>query len=476
MSLKSLKDTIVAIATPPGRGGVGIIRISGPEATLKSISLELLENTCQKEESDDKALKNFKQFSFKPRQTYFRRVVDSHNRIIDEGLVIYFAAPSSFTGEHVLEFQGHGGPVVMDAVLQRAVQLGARLARPGEFSERAFLNDKIDLVQAEAIADLIDSSSQQAARCAVRSLQGVFSKKIHTLNELLILLRTYTEASIDFPEEEVDFLSNKEVAVQLSELIDQLALIRNEACQGSVINEGINVVIAGPPNAGKSSLLNYLSGLDSAIVTDIPGTTRDLLREKIVIDGLPVNIIDTAGLRESDEVVEQEGIRRAKVALGQADQIIFVSDGTEDPNAKDGQTLKLLEQLQVDHIPLIWVKNKLDLMVQQEPSLSVQKGHSKICLSVKTGQGVALLTEQIKKIAGFNEVGEGSYTARRRHLDALDRVSENLQEAQIQLQSGAGELMAEELRLAQQALGEITGEFSSDDLLGSIFSSFCIGK
>jgi len=471
-----LKDTIVAIATPPGRGGVGIIRISGALEALTSICGRLLQSNLPSVDQGIQDQDSSTPFTFKPRQTYFRRVVDSQQRVIDEGLLIYFAAPSSFTGEHVVEFQGHGGPVVMDSVLQRVVELGARLARPGEFSERAFLNDKIDLVQAEAIADLIDCSSQQAARCAVRSLQGAFSEKIHSLTDLLIALRTYTEASIDFPEEEVDFLSNSQVAKQLADLISELALIRQQACQGSVINEGINVVISGPPNAGKSSLLNYLSGLDSAIVTNIPGTTRDLLREKIVIDGLPVNIIDTAGLRESDEVVEQEGIKRAKVALTQADQILFVSDASQTQNAQHGSPWQLVEELDIPHIPLIWVKNKLDLLPSVEPYLSKDKNLSEIGLSVKTGQGLGLLTEQIKALAGFSEIGEGSFTARRRHLDALERVSEHFDQANLQLSAGAGELMAEELRLAQQALGEITGEFSSDDLLGSIFSSFCIGK
>lgn len=467
-----MKDTIVAIATPPGRGGVGIIRISGPEVQLKSIGLTLLSSKL----NCDGSLKSPPPFAFKPRQTYFRRITDSQQRVIDEGLFIYFSAPNSFTGEHVIEFQGHGGPVVMDALLQRVVELGARMARPGEFSERAFLNDKIDLVQAEAIADLIDSASQQAARCAIRSLQGAFSKKIHALNDLLIHLRTYTEASIDFPEEEVDFLSNTQVAEQLSELIDELAKIRQEACQGSVINEGINVVIAGPPNAGKSSLLNYLSGLDSAIVTDIPGTTRDLLREKIVIDGLPVNIIDTAGLRESDELVEQEGIKRARVAIQQADQILFVSDASKSSPSEMETLATLLEELDLDKASVIKVENKLDLMAGELPSIEHVEQGCRIRLSVKTAQGLELLTDQIKMLAGYSEQGEGSYTARRRHLEALERVSENFNNAQVQLQNGAGELMAEELRLGQQALGEITGEFSSDDLLGQIFSSFCIGK
>ncbi len=445
-------DTIAALATPPGRGGVGIIRISGK--LVVDIAQAVLGYLPQ------------------PRSADYRPFYDQSGETIDQGIVLYFPAPHSFTGEDVLELQAHGGPVVMDMLLQRVVELGSRVARPGEFSERAFLNDKLDLVQAEAIADLIESSSVQAARNALRSLQGEFSEKIKALVERLIHLRIYVESAIDFPEEEIDFLSDGKVASLLDEVISTLTSLTQSAKQGSLLREGMSVVIAGQPNAGKSSLLNRLARRDAAIVTSIPGTTRDVLKEQITIEGVPLHITDTAGLRKSDDPVELLGIARAREEIKKADCILLVMDDRED-------TLSQKEIIGMDcpeNTPLIIVRNKIDLTGNK---VGVDRGRhdTEIFLSAKKGDGIDLLCQHLLDVMGYQQNTEGMFMARRRHIDALRRTLECLQKGKEQLiEFKAGELLAEELLLAQRALNEITGEFTSDDLLGKIFSSFCIGK
>ena len=442
-------DTITAIATPPGRGGVGIVRISGPAA--KNIAEQIIGECPVKRYA---SYANFK---------------NQNDEIIDSGLVLFFPNPHSFTGEDVVELQGHGGPVVMDMLLKRVLQCGARLARPGEFSERAFLNNKIDLAQAESIADLIDASSEHAARSATRSLQGEFSKKIATLVQALIQLRIYVEAAIDFPEEEIDFLSDGKVSTDLQTIQNKLNAVLQTAQQGALLKEGMTVVIAGKPNAGKSSLLNRLSGRDSAIVTDVAGTTRDVLREHIQIDGLPVHIVDTAGLRDSTDQIEQEGVRRAYQEIKNADAIMLVVDSSNpEPN---------LQQHYADlfalNKPILVVYNKVDL----PHNFNYDEFEQPILLSAKTGEGCEQLTQRLKEIVNYQEHSENQFIARRRHLDALQRAQGFLRQGEQQLNSHrAGELLAADLQDAQYALGEITGEFTADDLLGQIFSSFCIGK
>lgn len=443
-------ETIAAVATPPGRGGVGIIRLSGPNAY--SIALSLNAN---------KALS--------PRLALFCSFKSSDGEVIDQGLMLYFKAPHSFTGEDVVEFHAHGSPIVLDILLQEVVRLGARLARPGEFSERAFLNDKMDLAQAEAIADLIQSSSQASARMALKTLQGDFSKKIHHLNEQIIYLRMYVEAAIDFPEEEVDFLSDGKVSTLLSAILKSLELIRSQAHQGVILREGLSLVIAGRPNAGKSTLINALAGRDVAIVTEVAGTTRDVMREHIVIDDIPLHIIDTAGLRDSDDVVEKEGIRRAYEELKKADAVLLVIDA-QKPESEHA-LLKEIHSLLPINIPIISIFNKIDLIDKKPESTQ-----NTVYLSAHLGVGLDALKEMIKQVAGYQPI-EGQFLARRRHLQALDKATQLLKTGQMQLaEHRAGELLAEDLRLAHQVLCEITGEFSSDDLLGTIFSSFCIGK
>ena len=442
-------DTIAAIATPPGRGGVGIIRVSGPLA--KIIAKSILGKIPQ------------------PRFADYLPFLDENNDVIDSGLALYFAGPNSFTGEDVLELQGHGGPVVMDLLLQQVINLGARIAQPGEFSERAFLNDKVDLAQAEAIADLIEAGSEQAAKSAVKSLQGEFSRWIDESVEALTHLRMYVEAAIDFPEEEIDFLSDGHVTSSLEKILAEMDKIFSSAQQGVLLRDGMRVVLIGQPNTGKSSLLNALAGRDSAIVTHIAGTTRDVLREEINIDGMPLHVIDTAGLRESDDVVEQEGIKRTWIEIEQADRALLLVDdktGITDEDEKIRQ--KLPESLETTII-----RNKIDLT----NTLSAINDDKEIALSAKSGDGIELLREHLKKIMGYTGLTEGVFLARRRHLDALIRAKEFVLNGQAQLQeSKAGELLAEDLRQAQHALGEITGFVSSDELLGKIFSSFCIGK
>ena len=441
-------DTIAALATPPGRGGIAIVRVSGP--LVKSIIQALLGQILT------------------PRQATYLPFREINGELLDEGVAIFFPAPHSFTGEDVLELHGHGGPVVVDLLLQALLKLGARLAKPGEFSERAFLNGKMDLAQAEAIADLINATSKQAAQSAMRSLQGEFSKEIHTLNEKIIHLRMYVEAAIDFTDEEIDFLGDEKISKGLNAVLSHLTVIQTKAKQGSFLREGISAVIVGEPNVGKSSLLNCLSGKEVAIVTDIPGTTRDVLRDYILIDGMPMHIIDTAGLRESDDVVEQEGIRRAYKEMEQADIVLYVTDAIQP-------ALLPTQNLFADK-PVIVIRNKIDLL-NKPAQISMENAVPIVSLSVKTGEGITLLTNQIKQQVGFHSDADGIYLARRRHLDALARAQEHVQASLTQLSDAkAGELAAEDLRLAQLALNEITGEFTSDDLLGRIFSSFCIGK
>ena len=449
-------DTIAAVATAPGRGGVGIIRVSGPRTR------EIAEQVVGKVPQE--------------RLATFARFKGADNQVIDEGVALYFPGPNSFTGEDVLELQGHGGPVILDTLLRRLVDLDVRMARPGEFSERAFLNDKLDLAQAEAIADLIDASSEQAARCALRSLQGEFSNRVHALTEGLIQLRIYVEAAIDFPEEEIDFLADSKVGQDLQQLLDQLAEIFAEAQQGALIQEGMTVVIAGKPNAGKSSLLNALSGRESAIVTDIEGTTRDVLRERIHLDGMPLHIIDTAGLRDSADVVEQEGIRRAWKEIETADRILFVIDSNKEYSLDPKTNWPDYFEKYPERDNITFVLNKVDIS-GIGTDVSEDHGHPVIRLSAKQNLGIENLTGHLKDCMGYAGASEGSFTARRRHIQALEKAREFMLNGQRQLvDSAAGELLAEDLRLAQQALGEITGEFTTDDLLGRIFSSFCIGK
>ena len=451
-------DTIAAIATAPGQAGVGIIRISGPQ--VSTIAGAMLG------------------FTPKPRYAHYGPFYDQQGELIDEGIALFFPNPHSFTGEDVLELQGHGGTVIMDLLLRAACDLGARLARPGEFSERAFLNDKLDLTQAEAIADLIESSSEQAARCAVRSLQGAFSSRIDALVEAVTHLRIYVEAAIDFPEEEIDFLADGKVANDLSQLLTDLDTILAEAQQGSILREGMKVVIAGRPNAGKSSLLNALAGREAAIVTAVEGTTRDVLREHIHIDGMPLHIIDTAGLRDSPDEVEQIGIARAWDEIRQADRILLLVDATTTPET-DPHLLwpDFIDQLPPD-APLTVIRNKVDLTAEptgiEQPTADAAPV---VRIAAKSADGLEVLRDHLKQCMGFASTTEGGFIARRRHLDALERAQVSLWQGQDQLQGyGAGELLAEDLRAAQDSLGEITGAMTPDDLLGKIFSSFCIGK
>lgn len=445
-----MSDTIAAIATPPGLGGVAIIRISGPEA------FHIATRITRK----------------KPRIKIvsYASFYDQSEVQIDSGIVLSFKAPHSFTGEDVVEFQAHGGPVIMDLLLDACVRQGARLAEPGEFSKRAFLNNKIDLLQAEAIADLIEAQSITAARLAQSSLQGVFSKEINDLVEALIKFRTYIEAALDFPDEEIDFISDRKVSNQLSNLLTRLSNVLDEAKKGAILREGLDVVIVGKPNAGKSTLINQLSGEDTAIVTAIPGTTRDIVREKINIDGLVLHISDTAGLRESDDIVEKEGIKRAEKAIEKASLVLFVIDGSIENKVEE--VINAFVKKYTHNI--IAIVNKTDLMEKD-----VKKPLSDcIYISAKKRHGIKQLKALIKQKAGLDNTNEeGAYLARRRHLVQLEKAYSLVLTGEQQLTAHkAGELLAEDLRLAQQALSEITGEFTSDDLLGKIFSSFCIGK
>ena len=450
-------QTIAAVATAQGRGGVGIVRVSGPLARAAAQAF------CERE--------------LKPRYAHYGPFYGENREVLDEGIALYFPGQNSFTGEDVLELQGHGGPIVLDMLLQRCIQLGCRLARPGEFSERAFLNDKLDLAQAEAIADLIEASSAQAARNALRSLQGAFSQRVHNLTEQLIGLRIYVEAAIDFPEEEIDFLADGHVLGMLDKVREELSTVQREAGQGALLRDGMTVVIAGRPNAGKSSLLNALAGREAAIVTEIAGTTRDVLREHIHIDGMPLHVVDTAGLRDTDDHVEKIGVQRALKAIGEADRVLLVVDATA-PEAQDPFALwpEFLEQ-RPDPAKVTLIRNKADLSGENIALEVSADGHVTISLSARSTAGLDLLREHLKACMGYEQTSESSFSARRRHLEALSHASAALEHGRAQLTlAGAGELLAEDLRQAQHSLGEITGAFSSDDLLGRIFSSFCIGK
>ncbi len=449
--------TIAAIATAPGRGGVGVIRLSGKNL------LPLAEKI-----SGGKTPK--------PRVALYTDFLDADGQAVDNGLMLYFAAPASFTGEDVLELQGHGGPVVMQMLLERCLQLGARLAEPGEFTKRAFLNNKLDLAQAESVADLIDASSQSAARMAVRSLKGAFSQHIHALVDDLITLRMLVEATLDFPEEDIDFLEAADARGKLAELQGRLKTVLASAEQGAILREGMNVVLVGAPNVGKSSLLNALAGDDVAIVTDIAGTTRDTVREQITLDGVPVHIIDTAGLRDTDDVVEQIGIERSQRAVREADVALILIDPAEGINAK---TQAILDSLPPT-LKKIEIRNKIDLAGETAAMVSdglklASGADTLIKLSAKTGAGLDLLKQALLNEIGWQGESEGLFLARRRHLAALHTAEAELANAAL-CGNHQIELLAEHLRLAQAACSEITGEFTADDLLGVIFSRFCIGK
>ena len=450
-------DTIVAIATPPGRGGIGIVRVSGSEAA--SIARALLGSLP------------------KPRQATFRTFRDARGQALDEGLALYFPGPNSFTGEDVLEIHGHGGPVVLDMMVARALEMGARPARPGEFSERAFLNGKIDLAQAEAVADLIASGSESAARAALRSLQGEFSRHVHAVVADLVGLRAQLEAAIDFPEEEIDILADHRLLQQCQNIRKSIAALLAPARQGCLLQEGMTVVLAGRPNSGKSSLLNALARYDRAIVSAIPGTTRDLLHEHINIDGMPLHLIDTAGLRESGDEIEREGVRRARAVVAEADHILLIAD---DRSADGPDVLAAFIPTGVSYT---LVRNKIDL-TGREPGITrtppagceAAACAAEIAISALTGAGVDALRAHLKSRMGFEIAGETTFSARRRHVDALIRADQALGSAAHEIGLRRGELAAEELRQAQRALDEITGAFTSDDLLGQIFTTFCIGK
>jgi tRNA modification GTPase len=444
-------DTIAAVASAPGIGGVGVLRISGPGAG--AIADSLLGRAPR------------------PRHAHYAAFADAAGAIIDRGLLLWFPAPRSYTGEDVLELQGHGSPVALRRLLARTIELGARHARPGEFSERAFLNGKLDLAQAEAVADLIASGSDAAARAAMRSLDGEFSRRVHALTEAVVRLRVWIEAAIDFPEEEIDFLATPQLADDLAALRTQLAELLAGARRGVRLADGLHVVIVGRPNVGKSSLLNALAASERAIVTEIAGTTRDVLRETIDLDGIALTLVDTAGLREADDLVEREGIRRARAELERADLALLLDDDGAAPD--DAAELRADLPAQLAHIV---IHNKIDLGGGL-PRVETIGDTAHIWLSARSGAGLDLLVAELKRHAGQGESAEGAFTARARHVAALERAGDHLAAAeQALLVHRAGELAAEELRQVQHALGEITGEFSSDDLLGEIFSSFCIGK
>ncbi len=449
-------DTIAAIASAPGRGAVGVIRVSGPN--VPQIAASMLGRLPP------------------PRAAQLAHFLGGDGDSIDRGLALYFPAPASYTGEHVLELQGHGGVLVLDMLLKRLLELGCRIARPGEFSERAFLNGKIDIAQAEAIADLIEAGSTAAARAAIRSMQGEFSAHVHALQAQITELRTLVEAAIDFPDEELDFVPGSELGARVAKIFSAFDLITAAARQGALLREGLNVVIAGKPNAGKSSLLNRLVGDEIAIVTDQPGTTRDVLRQQVHLDGMPVNLIDTAGLRATADVVEAEGVRRAVAELGRADRVLYLLDAAARAGDRSASSLAAELQELPQGVPVTLVFNKIDLSGAQA-SVDESCDPPQVFLSAKTGAGLDLLRAHLKNRAGYRSGESGALSARRRHLDALERARSSVgQAAQILTTSRAFELFAEELRRAQMALGEITGEFSSDDLLGEIFGSFCIGK
>jgi tRNA modification GTPase len=443
-------DTIAAVATPPGVGGVAIVRISGPVAT--TIASAVAGRLPP------------------PRRAALRRFAAADGTIIDEGITLVFPGPFSFTGEDVVELHGHGGAVVVDQLLSRVLELGARLARPGEFSERAFLNGRLDLAQAEAVADLITAGSAASARLAMRTLQGELSRRVGTLLDLLVQLRTLVEGGLDFPDEEIEALADDALLKFIALIRAQLDVVLRSAHRGRLLRDGLRVVIAGPPNAGKSSLLNALVGHDAAIVTAIPGTTRDVLREYIQLDGLPLHVVDTAGLREVADVVEEEGIRRARGEMAVADRVLWVYDDREGFAAEQLAQAGLAADVAVTR-----VRNKIDLT--GTPEGLAPGDPPTLAISAATGAGLDALRAHLKDCAGYQGTGEGEFIARRRHLDALERVGAALDRARTAVVEHRGaELIAEDLRQAQNALGEITGAFTPDDLLEQIFATFCIGK
>jgi tRNA modification GTPase len=446
------QQTIAAVSTPPGRGGIGIVRISGKG--VRDMASAVLGGLPE------------------PRRAHLCAFRDHGGEVIDRGIALFFPAPGSYTGEDVLELQAHGGPVVLDVLLRRCLSVGARLARPGEFSERAFLNGRMDLAQAEAVADLIDSASEQAARSALRSLEGALSTRVHNLVQSLADLRAHVEAAMDFPEEEIDFLSDAALVDGLARLSADLQATLAGATQGCLLNEGVRIVLAGLPNVGKSSLLNLLAGRASAIVTDIPGTTRDPIREYIHLDGLPLHVVDTAGIRDAGDVVEQQGVERAWQAIHGADALLLVVDDRSPLGESEEDILSRTP----NGVARVVVHNKIDLSGRAS-ALKREGGRVQVFLSAKTGGGLEELKAALKECVGYRPENEGAFMARRRHLDALERAAGAMDAAGKALtEIRAGELVAEELRQAQLALGEISGEFTSEDLLERIFASFCIGK
>lgn len=451
-------DTIAAIATPPGRGGVGIVRLSGADAP--KIAKQLLGKGSL---SHDLGI----------REARFRSFLGEDGTPIDSGILIYYPQPASYTGEHVVELQGHGGRVVMSMLLDRVIALGARQARPGEFTERAFINNKIDLIQAEAVAGLIDSVSSQAARSAIRSLEGEFSNNINDLLKRLVNLRMFVESVLDFPDEEIDFIRGAEVKEKLSVCIDEIGNIVKRAQLGAMLGEGLRLAIAGRPNVGKSSLLNCLAGRDTAIVSKTPGTTRDIIEENILIEGAPLNILDTAGIRESKDDIEEEGIKRALNAVSQADILLLLVEHDKDIGEEEQRILEAGS----DNVKIVVVRNKIDLSENKQKLLDKNKAEAEVFLSAKTGEGVEALVLCLKTIMGLSSSNEDVCMARTRHLNALSESKEFLNKGLQQLENkNTLELLAEDLRLAQESLGTVTGSFVADDLLGEIFSKFCIGK
>jgi tRNA modification GTPase len=449
-----IKDTIAAIATPPGKGGIGIIRISGPQSL--SIAAAMCDQTPQ------------------ARQFQYTNFKDVYGATLDKGVVMYFKSPASYTGEDVVELQGHGGQFIMNAMLQLVLSHGARLARPGEFTERAYLNDKLDLLQAEAIADLIESSSEQAAQSAMRSLNGEFSRRIESLSHELTQVRVFVESALDFPEEELEFLRNSDIETKINKSSELINAILLAASSGQMLREGFSAAIVGPPNAGKSSLLNALAQTNKAIVSSLPGTTRDLIEEKILINGTPMNVVDTAGIRETADNLELEGIRRTRKAISEADIILLVKEARQ---GKQERECSIKSQLPHEKKKII-IYNKIDLLDMRAEYGNEDSGDVEVLLSAKTHEGIDLLKEEIVKVLGLAKEGEITFNGRSRHIRALEACKTVLQEAaeKLKLEKVAAELLAEDLAQAQRWLEDISGATTTDDLLGEIFSSFCIGK